>query len=129
LSPITKNQSLTAYGSKAKQAHYISIADQKASRRISNELRKSYNSTLPHYVFCQGLDKTVSFSQFLLNSGFEGSHAIMHNNFGPILHNPVFSITSLIFFPYHIWIDTQLEIKIRQANRSDYISIKNILTE
>lgn len=43
-----------------------------------------------------------------------------------------FSPTSLIFFPFHTWIDAQYEIYIRRANQtkgkySDYNKLKDYL--
>lgn len=48
----------------------------------------------------------------------------MHNNFGNIMSNAAYSVTSLIFYPYHSWIDAMVEIKLRRGNnpkvKSDY---------
>jgi hypothetical protein len=109
LNPITKDQSLTGYGSKSKNAEYISLAE--TTGDVTPDLRNSYNLQLPHYQFASSIfDPNVDFKTFLLfpQKGFEVSHNTMHNNFGPILNDATFSITSLVFFPYHIWIDAQL---------------------
>ena len=42
----------------------------------------------------------------------------------------VFSVTSLIFYPYHSWIDLQLELKVRRTNQEGndgYESIRKFL--
>lgn len=44
-----------------------------------------------------------------------------------------FSLTSLVFWPYHSWIDTQIEIYVRRANQlpfnTAFLSIKKKLNE
>lgn len=60
------------------------------------------------------------------------SHNFMHNNFGFILMDSVFSVTSLIFYPYHSWIDLQMELKIRRTNAegsAGFESIRKFLDE
>ena len=32
------------------------------------------------------------------------------------MSDPNFSLTNLIFFPFHSWIDYQLEVKVRQLS-------------
>lgn len=60
----------------------------------------------------------------------EGSHNTMHNNFGTVLNNSVYSVTSLVFYPYHSWIDAQVEMKIRKSsNNKEYLKLYNFLTE
>jgi hypothetical protein len=53
----------------------------------------------------------------------------MHNNFGFILSNPVFSVSCLMFYPYHSWIDAMLEMKLRRSNQSkgDVESLRSTL--
>ena len=77
----------------------------KKNKPITNNYRNSYNEILPHIQYAQTLLPTLKFKDFLINKSLEVSHNTMHNNFGLILQNPVYSITSLIFFPYHSWID------------------------
>lgn len=47
----------------------------------------------------------------------EAAHNFMHNNFGYILNDSNFSVSSLIFYPYHSWIDAMVEIKLRRGNQ------------
>lgn len=65
------------------------------------------------------------------NKGVEVSHNTLHNNFGYILSDPSFSVTSFVFWPYHSWIDLQIEFKMRRANApgnaSDYDYLVNTL--
>ncbi len=75
---------------------------------ITIDYRNSYNNILPHVQYARTLKPSLNFKDFLQDNSMESSHNSMHNNFGPILNNSVYSITSLIFFPYHSWIDAQL---------------------
>jgi hypothetical protein len=38
----------------------------------------------------------------------------------------VFSVTSLIFYPYHSWIDLQMELKIRRTNAEGSAGFESI---
>jgi hypothetical protein len=40
----------------------------------------------------------------------------MHNNNGYILNDGAFSVTNLLFYPYHSWIDAMAEFKLRRGN-------------
>lgn len=55
----------------------------------------------------------------------------MHNNFNYILSDAAFSVTSLLFWTYHSWIDLQIEFKMRRANApgntTDYDYLLNTL--
>ena len=73
---------------------------------------------MPHYRVGYALYnyKNNRLSEFLLGptgGGLEAPHAIMHNNMHFSMNHGLFSITNLMFFPYHSWIDAMLEMKIR----------------
>jgi hypothetical protein len=40
----------------------------------------------------------------------------MHNNNSYILEDYSFSVTNLLFYPYHSWIDAMAEFKLRRGN-------------
>lgn len=64
--------------------------------------------------------------------GGERSHNYMHNNLRDILNDGTYSVTSLLFWPYHSWIDAQVEIKIRRSNaegKKDYDYMYTALNE
>lgn len=64
--------------------------------------------------------------------GGERSHNYMHNNLRVILNDGTYSVTSLLFWPYHSWIDAQVEIKIRRSNaagKADYDYMFKALNE
>ena len=46
----------------------------------------------------------------------EWSHATMHNHLHFTMVDGNFSLSNLLFFPYHSWIDIQLEMKLRMCN-------------
>ena len=48
----------------------------------------------------------------------ETSHDQMHDYLQCIMNNAVYSLSNLVFFLYHSWIDLELEIKTRMI-RSD----------
>jgi hypothetical protein len=57
----------------------------------------------------------------------------MHNWLRVIMNEDNFSLTSLVFWPYHSWIDAQIEMYVRRANQlpnnSAYESIKAKLND
>lgn len=128
LNNIQPSDSQVVYGSASKGLQFISNTDKKNIRQkfgisaITDNQQQSYNTFLPHYVFALALFKS-SLKGFLTNEdavGGEASHGMMHLWLGSVLDHGSFSITSLLFFPYHGWIDAQVEIAIRRGNLNSY---------
>jgi len=93
----------------------------KIGRTSLKMIPEYYNTLLPHYQFAYAYAKSEkSFigsylggvSTASVNTDYqrkmEQSHNTMHNNSCFIMSDPNFSLTNLIFFPYHSWIDYQL---------------------
>jgi hypothetical protein len=107
LDSITASEALANYGAKDKNLQYITAADKKTFD-LSDDLLEYYNNLLPHYQYARTLFGQ-DMKKFLEDSyGGERSHNYIHNNFRAILNDGTYSITSLIFFPYHSWIDAQV---------------------
>lgn len=120
---ITVDEALARYGAKSKNLQYISPEDQ-AKYNLSPEVVNNYNINIPHYQYAYALFN-LDMKDFIESSyGGERSHNFLHNNFGYILSDASFSVTSLLFWTYHSWIDLQIEFKMRRANaqgnRADY---------
>jgi hypothetical protein len=47
----------------------------------------------------------------------------MHNNLKFSMHDGLYSITNYLFYPYHSWIDVQLEMKIRSCQDQNNANI------
>ena len=81
----------------------------------------SYNEVLPHY--CLGLSLFTSdnsdFIQYLESYnafGLERSHDFMHSRLHFSMSDSRFSISNLLFYMFHSWIDVQVEMKLRSCN-------------
>lgn len=42
----------------------------------------------------------------------------MHDNLRFLLSHPQYSVTNLLFYPYHSWIDLELEMKLRLCHNA-----------
>jgi hypothetical protein len=50
----------------------------------------------------------------------------MHNYFQIMMADVNFSVTSFVFWPYHSWIDCEIEMYIRRANHGNIYGNDNI---
>jgi hypothetical protein len=57
-------------------------------------------------------------SGFFYNKTIETSHNQMHNYFQLMMCDATFSVTSFIFWPYHSWIDLEIESYVRRGNHN-----------
>jgi hypothetical protein len=116
LDNIKASETLANYGSIAKNLQYISSTDQNQFH-ITDEAAMSYNMMIPHYQFAYALFNT-NLKTFIEDwrIGLELSHDYEHDLFRSILNDPSFSVTTFLFWPYHSWIDAQIEIKLRMGN-------------
>lgn len=75
---------------------------------------------MPHYQLARALfdPKVNDIKSFFFEHsvGYERSHDFMHNLQRAMLSDSFFSVTTLMFWPYHSWIDAELEIFLRRAN-------------
>lgn len=80
----------------------------------------NYNKMLPHYQLAYALfnEQYQSLTDYIkpTGSGIENPHNTIHTNMHFSMVDGSFSLLNLMFFPYHSWIDIQLEIKIRMCN-------------
>ena len=80
---------------------------------IQLELKPIYNEKIPHYQLAYALynKNTKKFNKYIdpsIHLNNEATHNKMHNmNFFSMIDDN-FSLTNLMFFPYHSWIDTHL---------------------
>lgn len=85
--------------------------------------------TFPHYQYAYALF-AYNMKNFVEGTGYKGvqrSHNTMHNNFGYIMQDAAYSVTTLLFYTYHSWIDAMIQFKIRRATPEDYDYFKTTL--
>lgn len=79
-----------------------------------------YNKMLPHYQLAYALfnEQYKSLVDYLRPTGssIENPHNTIHTNMHFSMVDGSFSLLNLMFFPYHSWIDIQLEMKIRMCH-------------
>lgn len=70
---------------------------------------EGYNMLVPHYQYGYALFNNTM-KEFLEDwtIGVELSHDYEHDLFRLILNDGSFSVTSLLFWPYHSWVDAQI---------------------
>ena len=86
-----------------------------------------YNKTLPHFQYSYSLFKRsntfiknyISTYNQAYDNSLENCHNYMHNNLQLFMSDAQISITNLLFFLYHAWIDLALETKIRMIRTTD----------
>lgn len=61
-------------------------------------------------------------------TGFERSHNTMHNNFFFCMTDANLSITNLMFYCFHSWVDLSYELKAR-SNRDQGVEVKRYLNQ
>lgn len=76
---------------------------------------------IPHYqlgyaLFNNQYKSLIDYLNPQSGKSFENSHNTMHNNMHFSMMDDNYSISNLLFFLYHSWIDIQLEMKIRMCN-------------
>lgn len=79
----------------------------------------NYNTLVPHYQLAFALFNS-DFNTFVkyLESDYrnnERPHNTLHNNMHFSMNNDFYSLTNMMFFPYHSWIDIQIELKLRMC--------------
>lgn len=100
--------------------HYIEINKDEA-RDYNYAAKVTYNQMLPHYqlgyaLLNQQFASLLDYIDPTSGKAIENSHNTMHNNMHFSMIDGNFSLTNLMFFCYHSWIDLQLEMKIRMCN-------------
>ncbi len=125
---IKTDESLTNYGAKSKNMQYISNQE-RSTFNIPKDYAANYNFQLPHYQYAYALfaKDMKGFLQPKDERGVELSHNTMHNNFGYLLQDATYSVTSLLFYPYHSWIDAMIQFKIRRSTKEDIHYLKTHL--
>jgi hypothetical protein len=81
----------------------------------------NYNNMLPHYQIGYALlnERFNDYVEYLApytGKSNERSHATMHNKLHFSMADGLYSLTNLMFFPYHTWIDVQIEMKLRSCD-------------
>ena len=86
----------------------------------------SYNMALPHFQYAAALfkDSNQFFKHYVSTyergeTSMENCHNTAHNNLQRFMSDSSFSITHLIFYLYHSWIDLALETKARMIRSSN----------
>jgi hypothetical protein len=102
------------YGALSRKHHYIS-EEEMVRLKLNLEDVRNYNENLPHYQYAHALFNNMS-EFFLKGKSIERSHNAMHNNHSFILDDGSFSVTNLLFYSYHSWIDAMAEFKLRRGN-------------
>ena len=75
-----------------------------------------YNNMIPHFQYADAYFTNKSVKNFFRDTEFEKSHDYMHDNLRFVFSDARFSLTSLLFFPYHAWVDVLLELFLRRMN-------------
>ena len=98
-------------------------AEELTGNKFQDADKSSYNRMLPHYqlgyaLYNKDFDSFINFIDPQYR-GIEVPHNTMHNNMHFAMIDGNFSLANLMFFPYHSWIDAQLEMKIRMCHNSE----------
>jgi hypothetical protein len=113
---IPANELLSNYGAKSQNTQYITEEEQE-KYNLTQLYTVTYNNNLPHYQYAYSLFTNNITDFFQTPSiGVEKSHDYMHDLNRLIMADSSFSVNSLIFWPYHGWIDAIIEIYLRRQN-------------
>jgi hypothetical protein len=116
---------LTNYGGRfdkaGKEYNMQYFTSKELQDSVTDVNKVNYNNFLPHYQLGYALyhEDYQSLADYLdptTGKSLERSHNTMHNNMHFIMMDDNYSLTNLVFFLYHSWIDAQLEMKIRMVD-------------
>ena len=85
--------------------------------------RVNYNNFMPHYqlgyaLYYNDFLSLVDYLNPTSGKSLERPHNTMHNNMHFSMMDDNFSLTNVVFFLYHGWIDVMLEMKIRMCDNT-----------
>ena len=121
---LSRQEFLTSYGARSVNAHFLNLSEIEPEDRVGSYV---YNSLLTSYRVAQSLfsPTTASLVSYLdwQVLGYEVPHGTLHRYTQGIFLDGDFSVSSLLFFPFHSWIDAMLEFGLRR-NQGDAEKLK-----
>ena len=127
---LSPEELLNSYGARSVNFHYLNQSEIEPGKEIGSYV---YNSVIPHYQLAASLfsPNTADLLSYLnyKKLGYEIPHNYLHSVQKGIFLDGAFSLSYILFFPFHSWIDAMLEFRLRKDQVSSASKVKEFLDQ